>query len=99
MDLKAELQKAKDAARVAKEAAEVAVKVSYERGVLDTETRLAEEVAVMYRDYCTESWEVAMDRAGVPVDSELRRADSIFFSEDIREIPGTVPLSKQLLTT
>ena len=44
LDLKAELQKAKEAARVAKEAAKAAVNTSYERGVLDMETCLAEEV-------------------------------------------------------
>ena len=41
MDHKAELKKVKDAAekavRVAKEAAEVAERTSYERGVVDTE--------------------------------------------------------------
>ena len=66
LDLKAELQKTKDAAQVAREVVEVAVNASYERGVLDTKTFLAEEVAIMCRDYCTESWGVAIDRAGVP---------------------------------
>ena len=87
LDLKAELRKAKDAAWVAREAAEAVVKTSYERGVRDTETRLAEEVAVVCRDYCTESWGIAMDWAGVPADSKLRRAENIFSLEDIREIP------------
>ena len=40
-----------------------------------------------------------MDQAGVPVNSKLRRAKSIFFPEDIREIPGMVPPSEQLPTT
>lgn len=51
LDLKAELQKAKDVAWVAREAAETMVKVAYERGVKETETRLDEEVAVVCRDY------------------------------------------------
>ena len=55
MNLKAELQKTKDATRVAREAAEAAVNAFYERGVLETETRLAEEVAIVCRDYVTES--------------------------------------------
>ena len=54
MDLKAELQKVKDATRVAREAAEAAVKASYKRGVQDMEARLLEEVAVVCRDYCIE---------------------------------------------
>ena len=83
LDLKAELQKAKEAARVAKEAAKAAVNTSYERGVLDMETCLAEEVAIVCRDYITKSWGVAMDRAEVPADSKLKRAESIFFLADI----------------
>ena len=55
LDLKAGLQKTKDAAQVAKEVTKAAMKASYERRVLDMETRLAEEVAVVCRDYCTES--------------------------------------------
>ena len=99
LDLKAKLQKTKDAARVAREAVEAAMKASYERGVLNTETRLVEEVTIVCRDYCTESWGVAMDRAGVSANSELRRAESIFFSEDIRGIPSTIPPSEQFPTT
>ena len=53
LDLKAKLQKTKDATWVAGEAAEAAETASYESGVLDTETRLAEEVAGVCRDYCT----------------------------------------------
>ena len=68
LDLKAQLQRAEDAARVAKEVVEAAVKALYECGVLDTEARLTEEVVVVCRDYCTKSWGVAMDRAGVLVD-------------------------------
>ena len=83
LDLKAELQKAREAARVAREATEAEVKASYERGVQDSKARLLEEVVVVCRDYCTESWGVAMDRAGVPVDFELRRVENIFFPEDI----------------
>ena len=82
---------------MAREAAEVAVKASYEHGVWDTETRLTEEVVVICKDYCTESWEVAIDWAGVLVDSELRRAENIFFPEDIREIPNSEPPAKKLL--
>ena len=58
---------------MAREAAEAAVAASYKRGVMDTEARLTEEMAVVCRDYVTESWGVAMDRAGVPTDFELKR--------------------------
>ena len=99
LNLKAELQKAKDAARVAREAAEVAVETSYECGVQDTKTRLAEQVSILCRDYCTESWGVAMDQERVPVDPDLRRVENIFFLKDIQEIPNTFPPTKQLPTT
>ena len=46
---------------MAREAAEAAMAASYERGVKDTEARLTEEVVVVCKDYCTESWGVAMD--------------------------------------
>ena len=68
---------------MAREATEATVNKSYEGEVLDTETRLAEEVAIICRDYVTESWGVAMDRAGVPTNSELRRVENIFYLEDI----------------
>ena len=59
MNFNAELQNVKDAAkeatRVAKEAIEAAERASYECGVEDTENRLAEEVARVCRDYCTET--------------------------------------------
>ena len=95
MDLKAELKKAKDAAveavRAAKEATKVAERTSYELGVMDIEARLAEGMDVVCKDYCTESWGVVMDRAGVPADSKLRRSENIFFLKDIREIPAKLP--------
>ena len=54
-DLKAELSKVKEAVRVAWEAVEASVVTSYERGVMDTEARLTEEVATVCRDYITVS--------------------------------------------
>ena len=90
-NLKAQLLQAKEAARLAREAVEAAVAASYEHGVADTEARLTEEVAVVCRDYVTESWGVALDRAAVPADSDLRRIENIFFLEDICKIPGSNP--------
>ena len=81
LDLKVELRKLKDATRVARDATEATANTAYERGLTNMETRPSKEVAVMCRDYCTKSWGVAMDRAGVPADSELRRVESIFFSD------------------
>jgi len=94
LDLKAKLLKTKDATRVARDVAEAAVKAAYEHGVMDIEKQLTEEVVIVCRDYCTESWGVAMDRGGVPADSELRRVENVFFSKDIREILESDPFSE-----
>ena len=83
---------------MAREAAEKAVTTSYDRGVRDTEVRLTEEVAAVCREYITMSWGVALDRAAVPADSDLRKVENIFFPEDIREIPDVVALEKPLPT-
>ena len=52
LDLKAELQKAKDVAWMAREVSEAAETASYERGVLETEAPLVEKVVGVCRDYC-----------------------------------------------
>ena len=56
LDLKAELQKAHEALKVAQEAAKTAKAAAYERGVLETEARLTTEVTVVCRDYCVETY-------------------------------------------
>ena len=88
LDLKAKLQKVKETARVASGAAEAEKTASYECGVLETKTRLAEEVC---RDYCAETWAEVLNRAGVPATFELRSAENIFFPKDIRENPAMLP--------
>ena len=91
LNLKAELQKIKDAARVAREASEAMETASYERVVQETEVRLVEEVARVCRDYCAEVWVEALNQAGVSTDSELRKAENTFFPNDIREVLATLP--------
>ena len=98
LNFKAKLQKTKEAARVAREAAKAAMNTSYEHEVLDTKTYLAEDVAIICRDYVTKSWGVAINRAGVPADSKLRRVENIFYPEDIWEILSTDPPTEQPLT-
>ena len=75
------------------EASEAMETASYERGVLETETWLAEEVAGVFRDYCAETWAKVLNRARVLANSELRRVENIFFSEDIREVTTKLPPS------
>ena len=55
--------------------------------MLETKQRLAEEVAEVYRDYCTVTWNEALNSAGVSADSELRKVKNVYFPKHIREIP------------
>ena len=91
LDLKTELQKAQEALMVAKEAAKAAEVVAYERGVVETEARLTAKVTVVYRDYYAETYYKALDRAGILDDSDLRRADKVYYLEDIRKDPTAFP--------
>ena len=59
------------------EASEAMETASYERGVLETETWLVEEVAGVFRDYCAETWAKVLNRARVLANSELRRVENI----------------------
>ena len=59
--------------------------------MLETETRLVEEVAEVCRDCCAKTWAEALNWAGVLVDSKLRKVENVFFLEDIREVPATLP--------
>ena len=97
LSLKAELEKAKAEAQAIQEAAQAAERAAYEQGVLKTKQRLAEEVAEVWRDYCSVTWDAAFNSARVPADSELRRVEKVFYPEHIREIPtdlssATLPL-------
>ena len=91
LDLKAELQKAQEALKVAQEVAKATETAAYERGILETEARLTAKVTVVCRDYCTETYFHALDRARIPVDSDLRRANQVYYPEDIREDPIALP--------
>ena len=75
LDLKAKLQRAEEALKVAQEAAKATETSAYERGVLVTEARLTAEVTMVYREYCAETYNQALNRAGIPANSDLRRVD------------------------
>ena len=107
LDLKTKLQKAEEALKVAQEAATAAKTSAYKRGVLETEARLTAEVTVVCRGYCAETYNQALDRAGVLADFDLRRVDQVYYLEDLRENitapppPTALPLPppEQSLTT
>ena len=90
-DLHEELKKAKEAAQLQKEAAEAEKQASYTLGVEETQSRLTEEFASVARDYCDVTWEKALDAAGVPADSSLRRPESVYYDPDIQPLSGSDP--------
>ena len=70
LDLKAELQKAREVAQLANEALEVEKQAAYTLSVKEAQARLTEELAEACRDYCDATWAKALNIAGVPADSE-----------------------------
>ena len=86
--LRKELQKVREAAQLAKEAAEAEKQATYMLGVEETQVRLIEKLFVVCREYCGISWGKALNAAGVPADSDLRRPENIYYYPEIRELPG-----------
>ena len=87
-DLREELHKAKEAAQLLKEAIEAEKQAVYALGIQETQSRLTEEFSAVAKDYCDIIWGKALDAAGIPADSSLRRLESIYYDSDIRELPG-----------
>ena len=87
-ELREELQKAREAVQLVKEAAEVEKQASYTLGVEKTQARLTEELSAVCREYYGISWGKALDAVGVPMGSDLRRLESIYYDPEIRELPS-----------
>ena len=85
-ELRKELQKAREAAQLLKEATKVEKQAADTLGMEETQARLKEEFFVVAKDYCDISWGKALDVAGVPADSGLRRLESIYYDPEIREL-------------
>ena len=98
LDLQSKLLRAEEALKVAQETAIATKTLAYERGVLETETRLTAEVTAIYREYCAETYSQALDRTRIPADSNLKRTDQVYYPEDLRKNttppppPATLPL-------
>ena len=86
--LREELRKAREAAQLLKEATEAEKQSAYALGVQETQSKLIEEFSTVARDYCDITWVKALDAAGIPADSSLRRPESIYYDSDILELPG-----------
>ena len=87
-ELREELRKAREAVQLVKEAAEAEKQAAYTLGVEETQARLTEELSAICRDYCDISCGKALDAVVVPVGSNLRRPESIYYDPEICELPG-----------
>ncbi|KAK9997904.1 hypothetical protein SO802_017507 [Lithocarpus litseifolius] len=52
----------------------------YDVGVIDTEEALRAKVMWVYRFYCLQVWNKALDQARVEASSALRRAENVYYS-------------------
>ena len=85
-ELREELRKAREAAQLLKKVAEAEKQVANMLGMEEIHARLIEEFSAVARDYCDISWSKALDAAGIPTDSSLRRPESIYYDSDIHEL-------------
>ena len=92
-ELREQFRKAREVAQLLKEATEAEKQAAYALGVQETQSRLIEEFSIVARDYCDISWGKALNVAGIPADSSLRRPESIYYDPDIRKVssPGSPP--------
>ena len=65
LDLKTALQKAKEEAQLAK----AEKKAAYQLRVEETQVRLTEELSELCKDYCSITWDKALNVASVPTNS------------------------------
>ena len=84
---KVEAEKAKAKAKAEREKDE-AKQHSNDVGMAETEDALRAEIPAVCRAYCAQTWEEALNRAGIDASSELRRPENIFF-------PSTIQVAKQ----
>ena len=75
---KAKMQAEEDKAKAEKERDE-AEQHGYDIGVAETEDVLRAEVPAVCRAYCAQTWEEALNQAGVEASSELRKPENIIF--------------------
>ena len=75
---KSKMQAEEDKVRAEKERDE-AKQYGYDVGVAKTEDALRAEVPAVCRAYYTQTWEEALNRAGIEASSELRKPENIVF--------------------
>ena len=87
-EFREKLRKAREAIQLVKEAVKTEKQAAYTLGVEEAQARLTEELSAVCREYCGISWGKAFDVAGVPVESDLRRRESIYYDPEICELLG-----------
>ena len=75
---KAKVQDKEDKAKAEKER-DVAEQHGYDIDVAETEDALRAEVLAVCHAYCTQTWEEALNQAGIDASSELRKPENIIF--------------------
>ena len=72
----------------------------YDVGIAETEDAFRAEVPTVYHAYCAQTWEEALNQAGVEASSGLRRAESIIFplALQVPKQTETAPLAPQQIT-
>ena len=75
---KARMQTEEDKAKVEKER-DKAEQHGYVVDVAETEDTLQAEVPTVCRAYCTQTWEEALNQAGIEASSELRKLEKFSF--------------------
>ena len=85
--LKDQVEKSKEEAEKARVEAEKAMdeaeQKGYDLGVVETEENLRAEVPVVCHIYCAQTWDEALNRAGVEASSGLREAENVFYPSAI----------------
>ena len=75
---KAKMQAEEDKVKAEKERDEVE-QHGYDVGVVETEDALRAEIPAVCQAYCAQTWEEALNQAGVEASSELRKPERIIF--------------------
>ena len=78
---KAEAEKARIEAEKVRDQAK---QKGYELGVAETEETLRVAVPIVCHIYCAQTWDEALNRAGVEASSELRKPKNVFYLSAIR---------------
>ena len=95
---KARMQAEEDKVKVEKER-DKAEQYGYDVGIAETEDALRAEVPVVCRAYCIQTWEEALNRAGIEASSELRKLENVVFplALQISSQEEVAPLAPQLV--